>query len=249
MPECLVNQRRQYAFEASFALSRIADHKLAPARGGGCVGKWASNLNRLGEDILVRVQMIRGAHRLRRAIRSGEEIVVDELRTEEMWTLGERYPHFLGNALRAARFLRHLGQHRAHGVGLQRFAIDREHQCHRLSSGPSMPGQHGSEYVLGIEVNAAGHLGGLHVATQNARPQIEKSGLGERVGTDCARSYFFSGGKVLLHQDRRNREDIADVVESVAGVICGELVVRHRNEPPGDPARYWRTRRGSGDRP
>ena len=48
-------------------------------------------------------------------------------------------------------------------------------------------------------------------------------GLGERGGENGDSCDFLGGGEVLFHQDGREREDVADVVEAVAGVVGGEI--------------------------
>ena len=52
---------------------------------------------------------------------------------------------------------------------------------------------------------------------------VDEAGLGKRVATDSARGDLFGGGQVLLHQGVGDGEDVADVVEAVAGIVGGEL--------------------------
>ena len=48
-------------------------------------------------------------------------------------------------------------------------------------------------------------------------------GLGRRIGHDGLARDLPGGGQVLFHQDGRERKHVADVVETVAGVIGGEI--------------------------
>ena len=49
--------------------------------------------------------------------------------------------------------------------------------------------------------------------------------LGQRIGAHGARSDGFGRIQVLFHQQRRDGQDVGDIVEAVAGIVGGEILV------------------------
>ncbi len=84
----------------------------------------------------------------------------------------------------------------------------------------------GHQPEAGLAVDAAGARLGDGLGLE---PAGRPSGL--VVGEDRHVGDRLGGGEVLLHQERRQREDVADVVEAVADVVRGEVVGRPEVDP------------------
>ena len=77
--------------------------------------------------------------------------------------------------------------------------------------------------VFGVVIDGIPEFDGAVADFADAVMTVDEAGLGERIATDGARGDLFGGGQVLLHQGGGDGEDVADVVEAVAGIVGGEL--------------------------
>ena len=135
---------------------------------------------------------------------------------------------------------------RVERAGLDRRAVHPEGQLDWLRACRARATGHRVDPVVGLDRNPmldVERIGqaeaGLVVAGEGGRagddlPRPERQLLEHRLhglgAEDRAPRDALGGGQVLLHQDRRQRQDRADRVEAVPGVVLGELVGRLKVE-------------------
>ena len=128
------------------------------------------------------------------------------------------------------------------GPGLHFLVIDPEHDRHRHRRLRPQPAEHDANHVLAIDrdaVDGVERVGDAeagdvvrrrHAAllddaaafgTQPDERRLERRRSEERLSRDP-----IGGGDVLLHQPRRQRQHVRDVVEAIAGVVLREIVGR-----------------------
>ena len=104
-------------------------------------------------------------------------------------------------------------------------AVDRERDLHRRRAVGADPSEPRAEVVVRLDREAvpdpdrSGGLELLGLVALDHRPD-------RRVEHDRAAGDLLGGGQVLLHQDGRERQHVADAVETVAGIVGGKIVGR-----------------------
>ena len=92
-----------------------------------------------------------------------------------------------------------------------------------MSAAPAMACQIDLHHIFGVVIDGVFEFNRGVADFADTVVAVDEAGLGQRVTADGAGGDLLGRREVLLHQCRRNSEDIADVVEAVAGIVGGEL--------------------------
>ena len=157
------------------------------------------------------------------------EIVVDEAEANVMVAFRQRHPdRFLGVRIEI---------HQARRLGLDDLRLDQlsvhpDTEGHGLGGGEPLARplarQANAEVVVGVEVDAVCRL---HIARIDSAEILEPEAvldlnrLRQRFGGHGPLGNARGGRQVLVHQDRRYRQHIADIVEALARVVGREILV------------------------
>ena len=171
--------------------------------------------------------------------------VVHELGAEGVLVAGEEQPDFVHGPLRRASLLVDGADLDRHADGLHRLAVDLDDERDRGIVGAAMSLDADPDGVVGVVLEDGLQLD--RAVADLARPVApgEDAGLRQRTAADGARGDLLGRGQVLLHQRGRDRQHVADVVESVAGIV-GQGTRRWRgSRRRAGRGSCSRTRRGS----
>ena len=116
-----------------------------------------------------------------------------------------------------------------HHLAAEQLAIHPEAQHHRFGVRRAFPGQREAHGVLAVEIDAVTGFDGAGVHppdTLVAAGVFHREGFGQGIGRHRARGDPLGGRQVLLHEHGRDGQDVADVVEALAGIVGGEVLLR-----------------------
>ena len=111
----------------------------------------------------------------------------------------------------------------------EQLAVHPEAHLHGLGVRGAFAGQAEADVVLGVEIDAMGGFDGAQIQAADGscfwRGTATSIGFRQRIGAHGAGGDRLGGVQVLLHQHRRDGQDVADVVEAVAGIVGREILV------------------------
>ncbi len=154
-----------------------------------------------------------------------DEPVVNESGAEDVIAFRQKEAHLLFGVGVEVHQLGRLGLH-LHGV--QQLAVHPEGQRYRFPVGRTLPLQAEANRILPVEFDAAPGLDRAEIDAADflvligvLRFQRLRQGIrGYRAGSDPA-----SGGEIAVHQHGRDREHVADVIETVAQIVGGKVLL------------------------
>ena len=214
----------QNAVDAQRARRWIADECLpADDRGRRRLVR-PGDVDELREDVLGDVGPRLDRNRLQR-------LVVHEPGAERVLVAGDEDPYLLQGPLRRAPLLVDGVDLDRHADRLHRLPVDADHQRHRRIVGAAVPGEADLDRVVGVVLEDGLQLDDAVADPSRPAAPGEDARLGQRTAADRARGDLFGRGQVLLHERRRDREHVADVVEAVARIVGREFVGRAEVDP------------------
>ena len=130
--------------------------------------------------------------------------------------------------------LRRLGLHLHR---MQQLAIHPKAHFHRRGISRTLAGQANADHIFGIPIHPMRSLDGAAVDPPHSFifRVIFRFDRTRRqwIATDRPRRDALSRTQILIHQHRRDRQHIANIVEPVAGIVAGEITLRvevHRQQ-------------------
>ena len=217
-PVGAAGERRQDPIDTARAGRGIADHDLLTAR--FLTRRRERSDDGHGADPLVERVLVNVASRQRL-----DERIVDEAQTQRVIAFRHRHADRLFRERIEVDEPRGLG---LDALGMRQFAVHPQAQGDRGGIGRALPWQPDLELVVGIEIEAVRRLDVARIdAAQilEAEAVLDLNRLGQGFGRHRPLGDASGGRQILFHQHRRDSQDVADVVEPVAGIVRGKVAV------------------------
>ncbi len=143
-----------------------------------------------------------------------------------MVAFGQREAHLL---FRVGIEKDQTGRFRLHHLAADQLAVHPDTEHYGLCVRGPFARQSEADNVLAIEIDPVAGFDGARIHPADALVLggvFHREGLGQRIGRHGARGDPLGRSQIFFHEHRRDGEDVANVVEALAGIVGGEVFLR-----------------------